>query len=159
MQTYQVGLVGLALFAFLATFAFLAWKSRLRDQERLLDRPVVIPGRTSGHSAFYIATTFANRPLDRVIAFGLAHRGRCTLSSSPKGIDVSRVGEVSFQIPRSGFLGVGASSAVIDRAVETNGLITLRWRLGREEVESHFRFVSSKVQQDALSDLKLVIGA
>jgi hypothetical protein len=158
MQTYQVGLIGLALFAILAAFAFLAWKRRVRDQERLLDKPVLIAERTSGHSAFYVATTFANRPLDRVIAFGLAHRGRCTLHSSPSGIDVSRVGEVSFQIPRTALLGVGASSAVIDRAVETNGLITLRWRLGKEEVESHFRFVSDRVQTEALNDLDLVIG-
>jgi hypothetical protein len=47
---------------------------------------------------------------------------------------------------------------VIDRAVETNGLITLRWRLGKEEVESHFRFVSDRVQTEALNDLDLVIG-
>jgi hypothetical protein len=159
MQTYQVGLLGLAIFAILAAFALLAWKKRVRSQESVLQHPEVIPANPNGHGAFYVATTFANRPLDRVIAFGLAHRGRCTLSSNSKGIQVSRVGEVSFEIPRSGFLGVAANSAVIDRAVENNGLISLRWRLGQHELESHFRFVSGKVQSEALRELELMIGA
>jgi hypothetical protein len=101
----------------------------------------------------YVATTFADRPLDRVVAHGLAHRGVAFLSITETGVEISRTGEFSFLIPKSDLIQVGSTSAVIDRAVEKEGLVSIRWKLGSQALESHFRFVDAKLRSSSKSEL------
>lgn len=157
MQTYQVGLISLVMFGLMGLFAFIAWRRRMRAQEQLLPAPVSITGDTNGAKGFYVATTFAGRPLDRVLAHGLAHRGIAFVNSTAQGVAISRTGEKSFFIPTADLIGTSTTSAVIDRAVEKDGLISIRWRLGQQEVETHFRFVGAAERSGVLEKLSLVV--
>lgn len=159
METYHVGLIALAFFALLAAFAFFAWRRRILTQERMLAKPSANEGVLGGSKCFYVATTFANRPLDRVIAYGLAHRGNASLSVSEKGLNVERTGETGFRIPQTDLIEVSTGSAVIDRAVEKEGLVVIKWNLGGVALESHFRFVDAKLRAEILSALKTLVGA
>ena len=159
METYQVGLIGLALFMVLALLAYSSWRRRISKQQMALQKPIEVSGSSAGLKCFYVATTFADRPLDRVVAHGLAHRGEAFLSFIPSGLEVSRTGEVSFLIPKLDLIEVDEVSAVIDRAVEKNGLISIKWKLGSEELESHFRFVDASLRTRSLSELSNLVGA
>lgn len=159
METYHVGLIGLALFALLALLALLAWRRRISAQELLLPKPFVLETSDAGNKCFYVATTFAARPLDRVIAHGLAYRGHAALSLSQQGLQVERVGELGFTIPASNVIGVSTGSAVIDRVVEKEGLVVIKWRLGSTELESHFRFTDVELREKTLASLSSFVGA
>ena len=159
METYQVGLIALALFLFLALLALVAWRRRIAVQKLVLTMPVAIDSSMFGQSCFYVATTFSDRPLERVIAHGLAHRGHARLAVTAKGLEVSRTGELSFLIPRADLLEVSLGSAVIDRAVEKEGLVVIKWKLGTVELQSHFRFVDSELRSATLEALRPLVGA
>jgi hypothetical protein len=158
MQTYQVGLMGLALIAILTGIAIWSWRRRVSKQEALMPAPREIQTLAEGQKAFYVATTFAGRRLERVTAHGLGHRGRATLKVEADGIHISRTGEFSFMIPRIDLLSQGSNSAVIDRAVEKDGLTTLSWRLGHVELETHFRFVGEGDRSRFESDVRALLG-
>ena len=159
METYHVGLFSLAFFAVLGLLAFISWRRRISKQEVLLPSPFEVPNSSVGFKCFYVATTFANRPLERVIAHGLAHRGVAYLLITDSGLEVSRTGETSFLVPRADLIQVGSVSAVIDRAVEKDGLVVIKWKLGSEELESHFRFVDANLRASSVSQLSALVGA
>jgi hypothetical protein len=50
----------------------------------------------------------------------------------------------------------GLATWTIDRAVEPEGLMMVRWQLGEQEVESYFRIVDGDVRVvvDAISSLQ-----
>ncbi len=158
METYQVGVIALALFALFAGFAFYSWRRRITKQASLLDAPEFVHGNEDGFKTFYVATTFGNRPLERIVAHGFAHRGIAYLSLGKHCLVVSRVGEKSFTVPISAISSVSGNSSVIDRAVETNGLLTISWRLGEEIVDSHFRFVNTEHRESMVRELQALVG-
>ncbi|CAB4627045.1 MAG: hypothetical protein F2648_00405 [Actinobacteria bacterium] len=159
METYQVGLIGLAFFMVLALLAFSSWRRRISKQQLTLPKPIWVSGSTNGFKCLYVATTFADRPLERVVGHGLAHRGEAYLLITASGLEVTRTGEVSFLIPKKDLIEVGAVSAVIDRAVEKDGLVSIKWKLGSQELESHFRFVDANLRSRSLSELSSLVGA
>ena len=159
METYQVGLIALGLFSLFAIIALITWRRRMAAQARLLEVPVGIESSFAASNCFYVATTLSERPLERVIAHGLAHRGHARLEVTGSGVEVSRVGEFCFLIPRAGLIEVSLGSAVIDRAVEKDGLVAIKWKLGKVELQTHFRFVSSELRLEALEALKPLVGA
>lgn len=157
MQTYQVGLISLGLFSLLALFAIVNWRRRVAVQAAQLEVPRGVETSEVGRNCFYVATTYSDRPLDRVIAHGLAHRGRANLTVTQSGLEVSRTGESSFLIPRADLLKVSTGSAVIDRAVENEGLVVIKWMLGKVELETHFRFVNSEFRLEILEALRPLV--
>ena len=159
METYQVGLIGLMIFALLALLAFYSWRRRISMQQSVIQKPVEVAGSSAGFKCLYVATTFADRPLERVIAHGMAHRGTAFLLITDSGLEVSRVGEFSFLIPKSDLIHIRSVSAVIDRAVEKNGLVSIKWKLGPQEFESHFRFVDTKLRSRSVAELSALVGA
>jgi hypothetical protein len=89
----------------------------------------------------------------------LGFAGKTFLDVSDQGIRVSRVGERSFRIDSSALLDLARSSGVIDKVVEKDGLLSLRWMLGSTELETHFRFVNSQSRDEiALKISKLIVG-
>ena len=159
METYQVGLIALGLFSLFAITALITWRRRMAVQALLLEVPVGIESSFAATNCFYVATTFSERPLERVIAHGLAHRGHARLAVTGSGVEVSRVGEFGFLIPAADLIEVSLGSAVIDRAVEKEGLVVIKWRLGAVELQSHFRFVSSELRAEALEALRPLVEA
>jgi hypothetical protein len=158
VQTYQVGLLGLLVFGIFVAIAFLTWRSKGIKQARYIEAPLFIDSNPEGIQGFYVATTFGGRPLDRVVAHGLAHRGMAFVQARADGLAIYRRGESSFLIPKAAIIGASRTSAVIDRAVEKDGLVSVKWRLGTEELETHFRFVGASDRQAILSDLDELVG-
>lgn len=154
-----MGLIALGLFSLFAITALITWRRRMAVQALLLEVPVGIESSFAATNCFYVATTFSERPLERVIAHGLAHRGHARLAVTGSGVEVSRVGEFGFLIPAADLIEVSLGSAVIDRAVEKEGLVVIKWRLGAVELQTHFRFVSSELRSEALEALKPLVGA
>jgi hypothetical protein len=87
----------------------------------------------------YVSTVFSGNTLQRVMSHGLMHRGRAEIRVLTDGIQVLRTGERSFSIPQSLIVNVTRSNVTIDRAVETNGMVSVSWMLGSTQVESNFR--------------------
>ncbi len=152
-------LIGTALILMVLVIALNIYrKVRLRRaaQEAELPQPASAVAGEPIFSGFYVATVFANKPLERVWAFGLGSRGRATVSASENGLSVERIGEQGFQIPRSDIVTVGRGRATIDRAVEKNGLIQIGWRLGGTELLSSFRVTQD--QDKCFKQLKEAVG-
>lgn len=154
-----MGVIGLAIFAMLAIFALYSWRRRIFMQQMLIQKPVEVASLAVGLKCLYIATTFADRPLERVVAHGMAHRGWAFLLVTESGLEVSRIGELSFLIPKADLIKIGSVSAVIDRAVEKDGLVSIKWKLGSQDIESHFRFVDTKLRSSSLAQLSTLVGA
>jgi hypothetical protein len=158
MQTYHVGLMALVIFSLLGVFAYWSWVSKIRKQESFIEPPKRLDTEDAGQGAFYVATTLAGKPLERVVAHGLAHRGRAKVLVSSDGISIYRTGETSFQILSKDIVAVNQSSAVIDRAVEKDGLVSIQWKLGSTSVETHLRFVGSTERSTTLSQIKDMVA-
>lgn len=158
METYQVGLIALGVFGIFGIITSLTWRRRMAAQQVVLAVPVAIKNSLVGQSCFYVATTFSDRPLERVIAHCLAHRGHARLTVTGDGLEVSRTGELCFLIPRAELLEVSLGSAVIDRAVEKEGLVVIKWRLGAIDLQTHFRFVDSASRSAIIEALRPLVG-
>ncbi|MFM7013716.1 MAG: hypothetical protein ACKOXT_01830 [Actinomycetota bacterium] len=154
MQTYQVGLIALGLAAIGIFFAYFSWKKARSNQEKSLNEPHWIETEnSSGVEGFYVATTFAGEPLNRVSAYGLGARGRVGISLETEGLELHRVGERSFQISWASIKGLDTNSAVIDRAVERDGLVSVSWTLGQSVLETHLRIVNGEARKNLLNEL------
>jgi hypothetical protein len=143
LELYQVGLIAIAILLGFIALAAKGWKNREISQGIVLDKPHFTEFTDEGSIGSYVATTFADRPLDRVSAHGLGYPGKARVFVSNAGVQISRSGEKCFLISSSSILGISRTSAVIDRAVEKDGLLSLRWKLGESELESHLRFASA----------------
>lgn len=130
-------LLGLAL-------AAMAWSWRRRGRaQRGLVLPALPADRGSSiltASGLLVATTFAGRPLDRVMADGLGFRARATLTVTDRGVLVERDGGAPFFAEGGG----GTASWALDKGVERDGLTVLTWSLTDADgaavpVESAFR--------------------
>ena len=134
-----------AVVVLLALLGMLAgWRRRIRSQASLAlpdgdvtgDPLLVVRGQ-------YLATTFAGRPLDRVVAGGLGHRAAAVVTVTGGGVRIDRDGSPPLSLPAAALTGAGTATWTIDRAVEPGGLTVLAWSLRRDgepvPVESAFR--------------------
>jgi hypothetical protein len=87
------------------------------------------------------------------MSHGLMHRGRAEIRVLSDGIQVIRTGERSFSIPQSLIVNVTRSNVTIDRAVETNGMVSVSWMLGSTQVESNFRLNSDDDSEQFFEEL------
>jgi hypothetical protein len=154
-------IIGFTLVMLVFVVAYLVLRSvrRLRSkQESLL--PAILPAVTDGtFETFYVATVFAERPLDRIWAHGLGVRGKAKLGLSSEGVSVHRVGERGFLIPAASITELGSAQATIDKGVERDGLTTIVWNHGEVALQSVFRFINQKVREEFKSQLQNMIGA
>lgn len=147
METYQVGLITLGISFALGVLVYLSWKRKIRKQDAAIEMPIVLVPSGEGIECLYVATVFRDRPLERVLAHGLAYRGFGKVAVEPEGVAIYRRGENSFLIPSTNFISYGSSTAVIDKAVEKDGLVVLNWKLGDTELSTHLRF-AAKANRD-----------
>lgn len=158
LELYQVGLIALALLVAFVLLAIQAWFKRTSRQATSLATPQFTDFIDNGRAGSYVTTTFAEKALDRISAHGLGFSGKALVMVNKDGVQVSRKGEKSFLINKASLVGLSRSSAVIDKAVEKDGLLSLRWRLGDSEVESHFRFASSDDRESLAREVSSLIG-
>jgi hypothetical protein len=146
--TIVAAVVVLALLGMLA-----GWRRRGRRQADL----TLPQGQVAGEPlltvrGLLLATTFAGRPLDRVVAAGLGHRVQATVVVMTDGVRVERDGAEPLQLPAAALTGAGTATWTLDRSVEPGGLTVLGWTLARDgepvPVESAFRL--STDDRDAL---------
>jgi hypothetical protein len=157
-ELYQVGLAFITVLIGVIVWAAVTWSMRSKSQDRDLATPEYIDFSNAGANGFYVATTFAGRPLNRVSAHGLGFAGKASVSVSGQGVEIYRTGERSFRIDASALLDLARTSGVIDKVVEKDGLLSLRWKLGNSELESHFRFANSQARDEiALRVSELIV--
>ncbi len=131
--------------------------SRKRKQQEVsLPAPSAPQSFESLFDCFYVATVFANNPLDRVWAHGLGPRGKAMIGQSRSELVISRVGEKSFVIPFDSIEHLGRGGATIDRGVEKSGLVQIGWRLGNTNLLTSLRITSN--QEKNFLKLKEVVG-
>lgn len=140
------------LFAGLA----LGWFARRRRQAALpaLETPPVNLGAAVAvHDGFYVATTRADAPTDRIAVRGLGFRARAGVAVHPQGIVLSIAGRPDAFIPGSAILGVGRATWTIDRVVGTDGLVFVRWRLGDVDIDTNLRVAEPAALVTALQTI------
>ena len=91
----------------------------------------------------YVSTTLAEQPLERVVAHGLGARSRAVLAATEDAgrpvLRVDRQGASSFVIPVGDVLSVHTAPGMAGKWVGGDGLLVLRWRLGRTVLDTGFR--------------------
>lgn len=101
---------------------------------------------------FYVATTFRDKPLDRVLPPGLGFRGNARLDIHAEGVVIRVTGERPFAIAAEHILGCSVQQLTIDKVVERDGLVALAWRSPVGELTSVFR-VKNAAQRARLLNL------
>jgi hypothetical protein len=158
-ELYQVGLAFAAVLLGVIAWAGVTWRKRSKAQDLEIATPEYTEFSNVGTNGYYIATTYAGQPLHRVSAHGLGFAGKAFLDVSEQGVRVHRIGERSFRIDSSSLLDLARTSGVIDKVVEKDGLLSLRWKLGATELETHLRFANSQSMDEiALRVSKLIVG-
>ena len=158
-ELYQVGLAFVAVLLGVIAWAGATWRKKSNAQDLEIATPEYTEFSNVGTSGYYVATTYAGQPLHRVSAHGLGFAGKAFLDVSDRGVRVHRIGERSFRIDSSALIDLRRTSGVIDKVVEKDGLLSLRWKLGVTELETHLRFANSKSRDEIAHDVsKLIVG-
>jgi hypothetical protein len=138
LPTLIIALLLVVLFTLMAV----SWASRRRRQAGLA-RPVPAPETLAAASlvveGWYVATTVVDQPLERIAVHGLGFRARVTASVHPEGLVLAVRGSAPFVIEPAALRGVGRATWAIDRVVEKDGLVLIRWTLGGDAVDSYVR--------------------
>ena len=142
MDRILAALIIVAVVAVVFVLLALGWRARKRRQSDLGD--VASPPADFGVPEFsddllYVATTRANAPLDRITIAGLGFRARAVVSTAPSGIVLDLAARGPVFIPKEAVRGVGRATWTIDRVVDADGLIFVRWVLGSTELDSYLR--------------------
>lgn len=130
--------------------AWWGWRNRSRRYQPLataltVHEPTEAPRYQT--RALYVATTESDDPIQRIPLGPLAFRASCLLSLYPEGLGVQVPGQPPILIPRGAGLQAGLATWTIDRVVEPDGLLMVRWSLGGTLVDSYFRVVDGDVSR------------
>jgi len=158
MNQEQAGLMMVGLMVLALALAWWGWRRRKTRYRPLIQafifaQPPVSPSFSS--QALYVATTEADNPLQRVAAGVLAYRSKVGVAVSSEGVSVSFPGSTAILMPTNPHLQAGKATWTIDRVVEPDGLVMVRWSLGGLEVDSYFRFVDGSAD-GFISDVNAV---
>jgi hypothetical protein len=125
-----------AFLLILLALMYIGWRARQRRQAGLA-QPEQVPtelGTVYGEfDGFYVATTVAGEPLNRIAVRGLGYRSRARITIATAGIVLAIRGERDAFIPVSAIREVTRATWTIDRVVETGGLVLVGWTLGSAE--------------------------
>ena len=120
----------------------LGWRNR-RKRQSALDVVAVPPAELGDEIArvkvLYVATTLAEQPLERVVVGGLGFRAKAEVRIVRGGIVLDLTGSAPAFIALSDIRGVGLASWTIDKGVDQDGLVFVRWDLGGTAVDSYLR--------------------
>ncbi|KQO64732.1 PH-like domain-containing protein [Curtobacterium sp. Leaf261] len=137
------------LLAVAALFLAMArtWRTRSRRQAEVVP-PVRVPAdlgaATAEFDGFYVATTVADDPLQRIASGPWGFRGRGGVRTHDRGVVMTLAGADDRFVAWSDVRGADRATAAIDRVVEPGGLVRLRWTAtgaaGATDLDSYFRF-------------------
>jgi hypothetical protein len=147
-------IAGIVLLVFAALA--LGWRARRRRQSALpalTVPPAVLGAALLVDDGFYVATTRADSPTDRIAVRGLAFRARAGIAVHPEGVVLSLAGQPDAFIPAPAIGGVGRATWTIDRVVGRDGLVFVRWTLGDLLVDTNLRVADPDALVAALATL------
>lgn len=136
----------IALALALLGLAWWGWRNRRRRFHHLEGALVrTLPSSASllSFDGLYVATTMADQPMDRITAGPLSFRAKARFQIHPEGLVLGAQGESPVVLPSAGGIHAGRATWTIDRVVEPDGLVLVRWNLGGTEVDSYLRIVES----------------
>jgi hypothetical protein len=146
----------LGILVLVFTALALGWRARRRRQAQL-PAPAAVPTALNAVTlvvdGFYVATTVADQPTERIAVQGLAFRARAGVAVHPEGVVLMIAGRPDVFIPVAAIAGVGRATWTIDRVVGTDGLVFVRWALGDTQVDSYFRVADADALVAALTPL------
>ncbi|MCU1507228.1 MAG: hypothetical protein JWP05_2197 [Microbacteriaceae bacterium] len=140
----------------------LGWRSRKRRQVSV-PRPHKVPSDIGAEilsiDLFYVSTTVAGEPLNRIAVSGLGFRARAYITVADNGIVLSIAGEPDSFIPAADLRGVRRATWTIDRVVENGGLVVLSWMLGDQLVDSYLRAPDPATTPALVAAVERLVGA
>lgn len=134
----------------------LGWRARQRRQAALpaLDAPPAnLAGALVVVDGFYVATTRAEAPTDRIAVRGLGFRARAGVAVHPEGVVLTIAGQPDAFIPAAAIVGIGRATWTIDRVVGTDGLVFIRWTLSDAIVDTNLRVAEPEALVAALQTI------
>lgn len=161
----QMAAVMALLLAALAYLAVRGWRSRSASQSGIL--PELPHGFATEAEAlesevFYVVTTLANQPLERVMKHGLGNRGKAHAAFGSSGLSLQRVGEKDLFLSTNSIKSIATATATIDKAVERDGLVVITWTNGLADFDTYLRILNRDFRaavlgaQEILSNTKKV---
>ena len=151
------GIIVLVILAIALALMVLGWRARGRRQVQL-EEPQLVPAETGefigDFETFYVATTMAGQPLNRVVVQGLGFRAKAFLRVSSGGVVIPIDGQRDIFIPVGDIRDIRRETWTIDRVVEPDGLILIDWTLGDTGVDSYFRAEQPEELFAALNSLR-----
>lgn len=143
-----------AILAATAVLALMWWAWRARKMRGLAYLPegVNLTGEPLAlfERVYYVATTKAADPLERIAVPGLTYRGYSNIEFYDEGLRVQVDGEPPVDLSNEHISGAGSAQMRIDKVVERGGLTVLRWQSNNTDLESSFRFTDGIVAQQFL---------
>ena len=156
-----MAIISASLFILLVAVAVRAWRSRVANQQTSFDEPLealeYFGQLVASAKAFYVATTFAANPLERIGAYGLGARGFAQVFVFSEGLLVVRNGERPLAIDKSAIESVSLSQVAIDKAVESGGLVQIDWLQNGVELSTHLRIVEPQSRQQVTNAISSII--
>ena len=136
-----------------------AWRGRRRRDAAI---PALPAAPESLHpiltaDVFYVATSRAGQPLERLALPGLGFRARAELIVATEGLLLQIPGEHPVFIPADRIADASTATWTIDRVVESDGLIRVRWSTGiptPDFAESYLRLIESPRQTEVLEAIR-----
>ena len=142
MTYWLIGAAVLVLLGLLMAQLVRSWRGRGRRQSAVAApeaAPDDLGAATAETDGFYVATTRAGEPLERIVVHGLGFRGRAVVSVHPEGMRLEIAGERAVLVRASAIRVVDRATWTIDRVVETDGLVLVGWTLGDLDVDTYLR--------------------
>ena len=136
----------IALAIVLLGLAWWGWRNRrmrFGHLEGALVRTLPSSPSLLSFDGLYVATTVAGQPMDRIPVGPLSFRAKARFQIHPEGLVVGPQGEAPVLLPSAEGIEAGRATWTIDRVVEPDGLVMIRWSLGGTEVDSYLRIVDS----------------
>ncbi|WP_104090387.1 hypothetical protein [Cryobacterium sp. N19] len=146
-----------------------SWRKRSR-RDAGLSAGYPMPGSAAVElaraEAYYVATTPRDAPLERLAIRGLGFRARAALTVSKTGVVLDLDGNQPVFVSAAAIDAIGAAQVAIDRAVETDGLVRLSWRLNsaastddRRAVDSFFRIIDPNDRARLVDSIRTITAA
>jgi len=135
MIALAVALIGLS------AWGWVNRRNRFRYLEEHLNGSIPDSAPTDSFEGFHVATTLAEKPLERVPIGPLSFRSKAHFVIYPEGLLIASRGEKTIFLSARKGLRAGLATWTIDRVVEPDGLILVRWTLGPEEIDTYLRVV------------------
>lgn len=145
----------LAFLLLLLALMLFGWRRRQRSQAAF-PRPRAVPADLGDPllvaDAFYVATTLAEQPLERITVAGLGYRARAVISVAERGLALAIPGQEAIFIPAEDIRALEHATWTIDRVVEHDGMVLVRWSIGDDgaaltTLDSYLRIVDPVIAE------------